>query len=148
MKYFIKPDLFTIVISIVCLVIVGYILVKTFEHHPTWYSFFIRLFIVIVFAYFAIKMPVYTYVDDNTIAVKQLIGGKTFSRDTIVVRKVLSSEMKGTVRLFGSGGFLGYTGWFSNPALGKFYMLTVSKKDLLLILTATGKKYVINCPWN
>ncbi|MDR1553995.1 MAG: PH domain-containing protein [Prevotellaceae bacterium] len=147
MKHFIKPDLFTIIISVFCIVLLVYLVFKTI-HYPYWSIFSITLVVFLAFAYFATKMPIYTYADKNKIMVKQLIGRKVFNRDTVYTQKISNVDMKGTFRLFGSGGFLGYIGWFSNPALGKFYMIAGNKKDLLLITTATGRKYVINCPLN
>jgi hypothetical protein len=114
--------------------------------YPTWHRIIIVAVVFLVFSFFAIKMPLYTYIDQNTIIVKQLIGSKSFKRNDINTQRISSADMKGTIRLFGSGGFLGYIGWFSNAQLGKFYMITMNKKDLLLITTSEGKKYVINYP--
>ncbi|MDR3227337.1 MAG: PH domain-containing protein [Prevotellaceae bacterium] len=143
MKHFIKPDLFTTIVSIVCIVGIVF-LIMTIE--PALLSYAIILFIIFVTAYFVIKMPIYSYVDKDKIIIKQLVGGKTFNRDSIYTQKISYKDLKGTIRLFGSGGFCGYIGWFSNSTLGKFYMIASNKKDLLLITTVSGKKYVINCP--
>ena len=145
MKHFIKPDLFTIIVSALCIILLIYTSVRLIQY-PTWHRIVILALLFLSFSFFAIKMPLYTYVGQNEIIVKQLIGSKNFKRNDISTQRISSTDMKGTIRLFGSGGFLGYIGWFDNVKLGKFYMIITSKKDLLLITTATGKKYVINCP--
>jgi hypothetical protein len=100
------------------------------------------------FVYFAIKIPLYTYVDEKNIIVKQLVGKKIFCREEIKITYLETKIINDAIRMFGSGGFGGYIGWFRNTSLGKFYMLSVNTKEIALIETKDGRKYVLNLPKN
>ncbi len=48
-------------------------------------------------------------------------------------------------RLFASGGFFGYWGWFSEPGIGKYFAYYGKSSDCFLITLKSGKKYVLGC---
>lgn len=93
-------------------------------------------------------MPVYAYSDGDAIGVKQLVGRKEFKQSEITrITAISEHQINNSTRLFGSGGLCGYIGWFKNPLIGKYYMITNNLHDLLLIETPS-RKYVINCRLN
>ncbi len=53
------------------------------------------------------------------------------------------SELEGTIRTFGNGGFLGYTGHFRNPNLGNYKMYATQRKNYILIELGDGRKIVL-----
>lgn len=144
MKYYFKPDWFVIIISIV----VFLTLAMTISIIP-WNSLgSIILFclIALCLAYGLAVMPIWIKVTDKTIRVQQLLGHKTFKKADITIQPIEKENLKGSIRVFGSGGYGGYTGWFRNKHLGKYFMLILNQKELALIQTQSGKKYVINYP--
>ena len=66
--------------------------------------------------------------------------------DVSAVRPILKGELKGTIKSWGNGGLMGYTGYFESMYIGKFQMYAVNKKELALVTLANGKQYVINYP--
>ncbi len=50
-----------------------------------------------------------------------------------------------TLRLIGSGGFLGYWGWFSDRTVGKYFAYYGRPQDCFLIELKNGKKYLLGC---
>lgn len=48
-------------------------------------------------------------------------------------------------RIFGSGAFFGWWGWFHNQELGRFMVYATNLGHVFLIETGKGKKYVISC---
>lgn len=48
-------------------------------------------------------------------------------------------------RIFGSGAFFGWWGWFHNQELGRFMVYATNLDHVFLIETGKGKKYVISC---
>ena len=49
------------------------------------------------------------------------------------------------VSLCGSGGFLGYWGWFAEKGLGRYFAYYGRKSDCFLVTLKDGRKYVLGC---
>ena len=78
--------------------------------------------------------------------IEKHFGSTKVLEDVSAVRPILKGELKGTIRSWGNGGLMGYTGHFENRYIGKFQMYAVNKKELALVTLANGKQYVINYP--
>lgn len=114
-------------------------------HAAKWYAVLPTVLGIGLFIYFALKMPYCTYVEKETVIVKQVLGAIKIT-DIKSIRPVEKKELADAIRLFGNGGFLGYVGTFRSPRLGKFYMAAINQKELAKIETHSGKIYVINYP--
>ena len=107
-----------------------------------------RIVVPIVFAVIyilALRTPRYFYIEKDLIIVKFFLGSKVLE-EVSAVRPILKGELKGTIKSWGNGGLMGYTGHFENRYIGKFQMYAVNKKELALVTLANGKQYVINYP--
>ncbi len=60
------------------------------------------------------------------------------------LRRIDSGEIGFTWRIFGSGGFLGWFGWFYSQSLGRFLACATNQRDLVLITKTDGTKIVIS----
>ena len=92
-----------------------------------------------------LRTPRYFYIEKDLIIVKFFLGSKVLE-DVSAVRPIQKGELKGSVKSWGNGGLMGYTGHFENRYIGKFQMYAVNKKELALVTLANGKQYVINYP--
>lgn len=74
---------------------------------------------------------------------KKGIGKKTllFSDIESIERR---DDLAFDMRLCGSGGMLGYTGWFTNSDFGRYMSYVGGYKDTFLIVTRK-RKYVMSC---
>ena len=107
-----------------------------------------RIMVPIVFAVIyilALRTPRYFFIEKDLIIVKFFLGSKVLE-DVSAVRPILKGELKGTIKSWGNGGLMGYTGYFESMYIGKFQMYAVNKKELALVTLANGKQYVINYP--
>ncbi len=105
----------------------------------------ISLFSIGLILYFISMTPKSIYLHENTVKIKKIVGSILIPVDDIrQYRKIDQNEIKDSNRDFGSGGFCGYLGKFSNSSLGVFYMYATNLNDLVLIVT-DSKKYVISC---
>lgn len=93
----------------------------------------------------ALRTPRYFYIEKDFIIVKFFLGSKVLE-GVSSVRPILKGELKGTIKSWGNGGLMGYTGHFESMYIGKFQIYAVNKKELALVTLANGKKYVINYP--
>lgn len=48
-------------------------------------------------------------------------------------------------RICGSGGFMGYWGWFSDKLIGKYFAYYGKASDTFLITLKDGRKYMLGC---
>ena len=92
-----------------------------------------------------LRTPRYFYIEKDLIIVKFFLGSKVLE-DVSAVRPIQKGELKGSVKSWGNGSLMGYTGHFENRYIGKFQMYAVNKKELALVTLANGKQYVINYP--
>ncbi len=60
------------------------------------------------------------------------------------LRRIESGEIGFAWRTFGSGGFLGWFGWFYSRPLGSFLAYATNQQDLVLITKTDGTKIVIS----
>ena len=91
-----------------------------------------------------LTMPRYLLVDDKSIVITHPIGQTVILKsDIIEVRAIERSDIRGSIRLFGSGGFFGWFGIFRNSKLGTYRLYSGQLENLYLIKTST-KSYIIS----
>ena len=144
MKYYFTPDRSVIIISAICIIILGYMIYYIFNAR-IWYSAIPTSLAVLLFIFFACKTPYCIIVEEDNIKVKQLIGSMRIT-DIQSIEPIVESDLKETIRTFGNGGFLGYTGRYYSPKLGRFKMAAINTKELAKITTMNGNIYIINFP--
>lgn len=144
MKYFFKPDWFVLLITLILLCCI-YMLISITPWNSIWSIVFFGIMIAIL-AYSLAIIPLWVVIDDEKIRIQQLMGHKTFLKGKVKIQALNLTDIENSHRIFGSSGYGGYTGWFKNNKLGKFYMIILNKKELALVETEQGKKYVINYP--
>jgi hypothetical protein len=79
----------------------------------------------------------------------QLVLKRVFGKIVIKYSQINSVrpyiQESSDIRVFGSGGFCGYTGIFSNREIGKYISYVGDPKQSFLISTKNGKNYVFSC---
>lgn len=110
----------------------------------TWWMFSWGGFIVallIVSLYFC---PLSISVTDKEININ-----KSLSAKSIPLAKIKSIQLYpapiGDIRTCGSGGFLGFWGWFHNRNIGKYFAYYGRPSDCFLVELTDGRKYLLGC---
>ena len=79
----------------------------------------------------------------------KIILGSLLRRKTILMRDVACVELfqptMGAIRIFASGGFMGYWGFFKEGDLGRYYAFYGKSSDCFLVRLKNGDKYVLGC---
>ncbi|MCL2097704.1 MAG: PH domain-containing protein [Bacteroidales bacterium] len=89
--------------------------------------------------------PRYLSIDSKCIKLQRIVGTIEIPLTTVYSIDIVSSAMiKGSIRLFGSGGFFGYLGIFRNKNIGQYTMYATELKHLIMVKT-THKTYVFSC---
>jgi hypothetical protein len=102
---------------------------------------------IIVFMVVALFAPRAFVVRSDAIVVKRVGWDVVIPRAEIrEIRRLEPAEARLAWRLFGSGGFLGFYGWYENRTLGDFWAYVGNDQDSVLITRMNGDKIVIS-PW-
>lgn len=88
--------------------------------------------------------PMSLRVTDKDLEVVRSLKIKTIPLSDIRDVRLLIPTM-GAVRLCGSGGFMGYWGWFRERDLGKYFAYYGKASDCFLVVLNTGRKYMLGC---
>ena len=89
-------------------------------------------------------MPISVCADSNSIKVVRILKTKTIPMGQVKSVKVHLPSM-GTVRLCGSGGFMGFWGWFREKGIGRYFAYYGRAKDCFLVELHDGRKYMLGC---
>ena len=82
--------------------------------------------------------------DENAIYINRSLKIKTIALVDVKLVKLYPPTM-GAIRICGSGGFLGYWGWFSERDLGKYFAYYGKSSDCFLVELTDGHKYILGC---
>lgn len=134
---------FSIIISVFCSVLlVGSIFtIPEFWLQICWTGFILIFFISSLW-FWPLSI---TATDDAIIIGRGLHNAKylPISEITLVKRYYPSRRV---IRVCGSGGFLGYWGWFNeHGGIGRFNAYYGKSTDCFLVTMSNGKKYVLGC---
>jgi hypothetical protein len=98
----------------------------------------------VVFVWTACLTPRSLAVSSKGVVLKRLAGSlKIPAEDIVEMREVEPGEVRGMIRIAGSGGFCGYIGRFRSRKLGNFVLNITERRNLVMVRTAK-KKYIFN----
>ena len=88
--------------------------------------------------------PAYIKADADNIVMCSILKSRK-----IPLREVESVELfrpaNGAIRIFASGGFMGYWGVFRERGIGRYYAFYGKDSDCFLVSMKSGDKYVLGC---
>jgi hypothetical protein len=85
------------------------------------------------------------YIDNDALVVLRSVSNIKLPYSEINhIGIIKAQDLKGMVRLFGSGGLFGYFGRFYNPKLGSVHLWIGSRKQLLMVTMKNGNKYLFS----
>lgn len=150
-KFSVRLGIVPKIITVACFIIMSFALIKLTQvlleggFNIVYLSLIILLLISIVSPVFT--MPVSIYALDDRLLLKKLLGSsKTIFYSDIIVAERFSP--KSDIRIFGSGGYWGFFGIFSNPRIGRYTAFVGDYKEAVLIQVAIAggyKSYVVSC---
>ena len=141
MKQQVKLSTFSFISTIACLVLlIGCtFIIPEIEWQIGW-SIFVVIMLIISLCY----MPMSIGADENAIYINRSLKIKAIPMADVVSVKLCPPTM-GAIRVCGSGGFLGYWGWFKERDLGKYFAYYGKASDCFLVELSTGHKYMLGC---
>lgn len=107
--------------------------------------FFTLLSIYIVFIISALFFaPAYIKATPDNVIMGSILRTKKISMRDIENVELFQPTM-GAIRIFASGGFMGYWGMFREGDIGRYYAFYGKASDCFLIRMKSGDKYVLGC---
>lgn len=92
----------------------------------------------------ALFAPIYVEVDSKFVSVKSLLKRKRLRLEDIKSVELFQPTM-GAIRIFASGGFMGYWGLFKEGDVGNYMAFFGKSSDCFMIRMKNGDKYVLGC---
>ena len=99
---------------------------------------------LVIAASFAWSPRGYT-ISGRTLTVKRLVGNARVPlNDLRDVRRATADDLRGCLRLFGSGGMFGYFGLFRTSKLGRCWWYATNRQNMVVVIT--GDQTVLVSP--
>lgn len=137
--------------SYFCLIITvaveaSFLLVLLLEDVPKW-AYCLSGNILIMINFFGLfYAPLSVRLTDTAVEVMCSLRIKTIPLTDIKEVVSFSPTMGARViRLLGSGGFMGYWGWFRERDLGKYFAYHGKASDCFLVVLKDDRKYMLGC---
>lgn len=141
MKQQVNLSTYSLIVTGVCLAI---LIGCTFIIPEIWWQIgwggFISILLIICLCY----MPISIGANETAIYINRSLKIKTIPISEIASVKLCPPTM-GAIRICGSGGFLGYWGWFRERDLGKYFAYYGKSSDCFLVELTNGSKYMLGC---
>ena len=89
-------------------------------------------------------MPMNISADRHAIYIHRSLRIKAIPMSEVKSVNIHPVSMK-TVRLCGSGGFMGYWGWFREAGVGRYFAYYGNPRDCFMVELESGRKYMLGC---
>jgi len=148
MNYTASYDTTTKIVTPAVIILVSASLVPLFivrTKEAGWIPFIVLLTVIILLAVSAARAPKSYSIDDGYIYINRLLMPpvKIAIANVLSVELVPKQQLKGSLRLFGSGAFFGYYGIFISKKLGRMKWFATNLDNAVFIKTHDGKKYLL-----
>ncbi|MDR0506242.1 MAG: hypothetical protein LBH32_05445 [Dysgonamonadaceae bacterium] len=128
---------------ILILAAVEYYAISSLINSKGWIEMAIICAIPLIMLYFATESPAFIELNETGVLLHKL------SRKLIRYEQIENVDCykpdKSEIRFWGSGGFFGFIGKFSNAKIGFYQSYTGDYSQAFLIQTKDNKKYVCSC---
>lgn len=141
MKQRVEFSTFCIISTLACFALfVG----CTFIIPEIWWQIGWSVFVAIMLIASLCYMPMSIGADENTIYINRSLKKKAIPMTDVKSVQLHVPSLK-TVRVCGSGGFLGYWGWFSEQGVGRYFAYYGKRNDCFLVELKNDRKYLLGC---
>lgn len=128
-------------VAVAAILVYSCVMLVTVSGAAVWSLLVVALMAAVVL--FAVWWaPLSVSLTDDALVINKMIGRTVIPYADI--RVVTPYKVTTDLRLFGSGGFLGYTGLFSSGRLGRYHSYVGSYSQAFLVVT-DRRKYVLSC---
>lgn len=134
-----------IITGVVFFILIGseVLMFTTVGQFSTWMATILTILFSVCIIICWINAPKEIIIDNDSIILKTF--GRNIKLNISDIEEIAPYSKSNEIRLFGSGGFLGYTGCFSNKQIGKYNSYVGAYKNAFYIKMKNGNQYVMSC---
>lgn len=104
----------------------------------------LTILMVLGFVSFWLFAPQGYEVTGEDLVIVRMARNKVIARTQVQrVERVEENNMRGTMRLFGAGGFFGYFGTFTNTRYGRMTYYATRRSNYVLVTLVSGRKLIL-----
>ena len=128
------------VYTALCVMALGLICCFAFRS-SSWFTIALYSWMVFIsLLYSALSMPRSIEDDGETVVLRRLLWSKRYSRMTYDISEISGINLMNGLRVFGSGGYFGYSGYFYKTKIGLFKLLATEDTGHYLRIQRKGSK--------
>ena len=116
--------------------------IATIHEKPDFFMLLAIYLILLVSSLF--YGPSYIKADNNNIIMGSILKCRKIPMQNLESIELFQPTM-GAIRIFASGGFMGYWGIFREGDIGRYYAFYGKASDCFLVRMKNGDKYVLGC---
>lgn len=142
MKSRVNFSTLSIILTVITIAVLAYALYSSYNRDDR----FLILVVITVGLLLAglYYCPVSVEAANDRLIIHRIVKSKSFTYDSISsVDRCYPAG--GGIRLCGSGGFMGYWGWFRDSAIGTYFGYYGDRDNCILIRLKSGRQYVTGC---
>lgn len=141
----VKLSTYSVVITWLCIFVMAALPVYGYmEGIPNWVAYGIASIFMVMIIFALFYMPLDISADDRKISLNFILRSKHIQMGD-VASVMLCPPTMAERRIWGSGGFFGYWGWFSEPSIGKYFAYYGKASDCFLVRMKNGRNYLLGC---
>lgn len=142
MKQRVDLSTYSWIITVAVIVLLGVILWKSLPNQTMFTIIGVLTCVLLIFALW--YAPMSLSVDNGYLNIHRSLTIKSIPLLDIESVKPINPTM-GAIRTCGSGGFMGYWGWFREGDLGRYFAYYGKASDCFLVTLKDGRKYMLGC---
>lgn len=129
---------------IISTIMIALLLGIIYFSHNHWTVYLISGTLLLMCLSALLYMPLSISVDDAELCINRPLWIKRIPLSAISDVRLVSPTMA-EKRICGSGGWMGYWGWFSEKSLGRYFAYYGKASDCFLVKLTDGRQYMLGC---
>ena len=142
MKSKISYSRFATILTVIVLGLLFIGCIVTIHEKPAFFMLLVIYLILLVSSLF--YGASYIKADNNNIIMGSILKCRKIPMQNLENIELFQPTM-GAIRIFASGGFMGYWGIFREGDIGRYYAFYGKASDCFLVRMKNGDKYVLGC---
>lgn len=144
MKRKVSLSTYSIIISILGIAIFVGLMIVNLNHGIDWLAYALAASLVLICSLSLFFTPLSISVEDGCLNINTALRVKSIPlseiKDVSICPPTVAEK-----RIFASGGWFGYWGWFSEPSIGKYMAYYGKASDCFLVRLKNDKLYMLSC---
>lgn len=134
----------SMIITVIGFLVLVALMIINLNNHHVISSYIIGGLLVVMCVLSLFFTPISISVDDADLNINMILRVKSIPLKSIASVALCPPSMS-EKRIFGSGGWFGYWGWFREPSIGKYFAYYGKASDCFLVKLKDGRLYMLGC---